>query len=71
MPDKSKSKSKKCFGCKHKLKLISYDCKCEHKFCINCLTPETHNCKFNYVEEQKKKLGTQLIKVIKPKIQVI
>lgn len=68
---KTKQKTKRCFNCNHKLKLMSYDCKCEHKFCINCLTPEIHKCKFNYIEEQKNKLKNELIRVIKPKIQII
>ena len=70
--DTTKPKTKsKCFNCKKKLGLLKYDCKCEHKFCVVCVLPETHNCKFNFVEEGKNQLESKLIKVVNSKIQII
>lgn len=42
-----------CANCKKKLKLLSFDCKCHKKFCINCFVPESHKCEFNYYEYNK------------------
>lgn len=70
--DTTKPKKKsKCFNCNKKLGLIKYDCKCEHKFCVGCVLPEVHNCKFNFVEEGKNQLESKLIKVVNSKIQII
>ena len=68
---KPKKKTSKCFECKKKLGLMKYECQCNHKFCIDCLQPEVHNCQFDYIEQNKSKLEVNLIKVIKPKIKVI
>ena len=70
--DTTKPKKKsKCFNCKKKLGLLKYDCKCEHKFCVVCVLPESHNCKFNFVEEGKNQLESKLIKVVNSKIEII
>ena len=70
--DTTKPKKKsKCFNCKKKLGLMKYDCKCEHKFCVVCVLPESHNCKFNFVEEGKNQLESKLIKVVNSKIEII
>ena len=34
----------KCFTCKKKLGMFSFDCKCCHKFCAKHRFPELHNC---------------------------
>ena len=68
---KALDKKYKCFNCKKILDLLRNDCKCDHKFCIVCVLPEVHNCQFNYVEEQKRKLKKSLPKVINEKIQII
>ena len=41
-------KKMKCFNCKKKLGLLKFDCKCENKFCANCVQPEIHKCLFKY-----------------------
>ena len=64
-------KKMKCFNCKKKLGLLKFDCKCENKFCANCVQPEIHKCLFNYIEEGRKQLESKLIKVVNTKIEVI
>ena len=68
---KQKKQKTKCFQCKKKLGLMKYECQCNHIFCIDCLHPEEHKCEFDYIEQNKNKLEKNLIKVIKPKIEVI
>jgi hypothetical protein len=43
-------------GCKKKLSLVDYACKCTKVYCAAHRVPETHECKFNYKEEHKKNL---------------
>ena len=50
------TKKPRCHLCKKKLKLLNFTCKCEHKFCSKCRYPSVHNCTFDYVAENKKKL---------------
>ena len=35
-------------GCKEKLRLIKFTCKCEKHFCIKHKDPETHSCNFDF-----------------------
>lgn len=36
----------KCDHCSKKVKLITFDCKCDYKtLCIKCKMPEDHSCK--------------------------
>lgn len=59
----------KCFICKRK-KLILTNCHCNNeKFCLPCLN--THKCSHDYLEENKKKLKKDLIKVCPLKIDKI
>ena len=48
-----KKKKKKCKQCNKKIKGMEYECRCGKKFCIGCLSPETHNCQFNYKQNGK------------------
>ena len=43
----------RCSFCNKKLKLISYSCKCEGKFCDKHRYTHTHNCT-NILEKQNK-----------------
>ena len=62
----------KCYHCKKKIKIVEYTCKCTtKKFCSKCSAPESHNCTFDFVEDQKQKLENKLIKVENKKLIVI
>jgi len=63
--------TKKCYYCKKKLKLINYECKCNHTFCSNCRLPEAHKCTFDFLKEGKEKLTVKLEKIINNKITKI
>lgn len=67
----SKIKQKKknrCAICKKKLGVLGFECKCKLMFCSEHLTPETHNCAFDYKNEQCKKLEKTLVKVVADKV---
>jgi hypothetical protein len=66
-----KKKKKKCKHCSKKIKGMDYECRCGKKFCINCLSPETHNCQFNYKQNGKNMLEKKLERVVNAKITVI
>jgi len=47
---------KRCYFCKKKLKMIHYDCKCDHKFCERHRLMQTHQCEYikqNSIEKRK------------------
>lgn len=70
--DKSKKQKKiKCAYCKKKLGLLGFKCKCNLMYCLEHLQPESHNCTFDYRQEQCKKLEKSLLKVINSKIPSI
>ena len=43
----------KCFKCKKKVLMIE-QCKCNNKYCLNCLPYFEHSCSFDYKEDKKK-----------------
>ena len=45
----------RCSKCKKKT-LLTFNCKCLGKFCMNCKIPEIHLCSFDYKKEQRDKL---------------
>ena len=47
---KKKKKPKRCQmkGCKKKLSITAYDCRCEKRFCNHHQNAESHNCTFDY-----------------------
>jgi len=65
-----KSKSERCNQCNKKLKMVSFTCKCELKFCVAHLNPHSHNCSYDYksekcklVEQNNPKLGSKMVKI--------
>jgi len=64
---------KKCQldGCKIKLKLTDYKCKCNKIYCTTHRFPETHMCTYNYKLDGSKILEKNLIKVNGTKIDLI
>jgi hypothetical protein len=67
----TKKKKKKCKHCNKKIKGMDYECRCGKKFCIACLSPETHNCQFDYKENGRNLLGKKLERVVNAKVTVI
>ena len=68
----NKSKSERCQHpqCKKKLKMMSFTCKCELKFCVAHQNPHSHNCSYDYktekcklVEQNNPKLGSKMVKI--------
>jgi predicted nucleic acid binding AN1-type Zn finger protein len=43
-------------GCKKKLGLLGFACKCEKQFCAAHRASEVHKCTFDFQEQQKKDL---------------
>ena len=59
-------------GCKKKLTLVDYACKCTKVYCAAHRIPETHQCSFNYKEEHKKNLLVHMgTAVTSKKIEVL
>lgn len=64
---------KKCMleGCSQKLGLTNMPCKCENTYCSKHRHSEDHDCKYNYKQNQKELLSTQMIKVAGSKIDKV
>ena len=56
--DVKKKPSKRCQlkGCKKKLSITAFDCKCEKRFCNLHIYSENHNCTFDYKSLYKQNL---------------
>lgn len=57
----------RCYKC-HKKSIFDYKCKCEHSFCISCISSFVHNCSFDYKNEKRKMLEEQNIKIVSEKV---
>ena len=55
---KKKKKPKRCQmeGCRKKLPITAYDCRCEKRFCSLHSNAESHNCTFDYKAFHRKNL---------------
>jgi len=67
---KPKPKSKKCNldGCSQKLGLTNMPCKCGESYCAKHRHSEDHACKYDYKQNQKELLSSQMVKVVGSKI---
>jgi len=56
--EKKKKKPKRCQlkGCKKKLSITSFDCRCEKRFCNFHKAAESHQCTFDYKSFHRKNL---------------
>ena len=68
--NKKKSKHERCYRCNKKLKMMSFTCKCNMKFCVAHQNPHNHNCSYDYksenckiIEKNNPKLGSKLTKI--------
>ena len=49
----------KCYYC-YKKNIYEFICKCGKQFCISHRYPEIHKCTYNYKENNKRKLQSEL-----------
>ena len=58
-----KKKKKRCQhkGCRKKLGLTSWNCKCGKKFCDKHHSAEIHSCEFNWEEDAKIRLTKTML----------
>ena len=58
---KKKKKPKRCQmeGCKKKLPITAYDCRCEKRCCNLHSSAESHNCSFDYKAFYRKNLESK------------
>jgi predicted nucleic acid binding AN1-type Zn finger protein len=59
---------KECHFCQKKLKLMSFQCKCENTFCLKHMNPIDHNCQFDFKLAHKKILTEKNPLIIPNKI---
>ena len=58
-------------GCVKKIKLIDYPCKCGNFYCKYHKNPETHNCSYDYKENNNKNQKIKELECKSNKIQKI
>lgn len=57
-----------CEGCKAKLLLTDFACKCTVRFCQSHRLPEDHRCTFDHRAAGKAVLKEQLVKAVNDKV---
>lgn len=58
-------------GCKKKLGLSAFSCRCDGYYCIEHRPDMKHGCTYNYKEEYKTYLSTTMNKVTSKKVDNI
>ena len=66
-----KEKKKRCGCCNKKLGLVTFPCKCGGEYCPVHRLSSDHNCSFDYREDSKKYLSSNLVKLTAKKIDVL
>ena len=51
-------------GCKRKLPLTAFTCRCNLLFCEHHRPPEEHNCSYDYYNENKSKMEANLSSIV-------
>lgn len=64
----NKQKKPRCPVCNKKLGLMVFTCKCDIRFCITHMQPESHNCTYDHKGIQREELKKQLPQVIANKV---
>ena len=66
-------KPKQCehIGCKKKLMLSDFACKCSKFYCLSHKHAEVHNCIFDFKASSHKLLEKQLVKTVASKVDKI
>jgi len=58
-----------CFFCKKKVGILRFYCKCNNIYCSKCRHPEDHSCNFDYKNNGRELLKTELVKVVPKKFE--
>ncbi len=68
--DESAKKKNRCelAGCRVKLGLTAFPCRCGHKFCASHRCSEAHMCSYDFHAEAQKLLSSQMSKVTGSKL---
>ena len=68
--NKNKLIKERCHYCNKKLKMIHFNCKCNHKFCEKHLNSHSHNCSFDTkkvksdeIKKNNPKLDSKIVKI--------
>jgi hypothetical protein len=71
--DETPVDKKRCskYGCRKKLGLTAFSCKCELSFCAIHRPAEEHNCTYNYKDAAKSQLETVMRSAVKDKLERI
>ena len=62
---------KRCEECKRKVGINGFLCKCNKIFCARHRLPFEHNCTFDHVAQEKKKIEKSNPKIVKQKFEKI
>jgi len=68
--NKEKRMINRCVKCNKKIGLTGFVCRCGGQYCALHRNENTHLCSYDYVEESKKRLEENLIKIDSRKLQV-
>ena len=60
-----------CNGCKAKLLLTDFACKCAIRFCQSHRLPEDHQCSFDHKAAGRAILKEQLVKAVNKKVEEV
>lgn len=73
MEPQTKQKPMRCCfdGCRVKLGLTGFPCRCGDYYCSTHRSDEVHHCPYDYKGEGLKQLSSMLVKVTGQKIDVI
>jgi predicted nucleic acid binding AN1-type Zn finger protein len=71
VPKKEQKEQKRCgcSGCKAKLLLTDFACKCSTRFCQSHRLPEDHACSFDHKGAGKALLKEQLVRAVNDKME--
>jgi predicted nucleic acid binding AN1-type Zn finger protein len=61
----------RCFGCKKKVGLLGFKCRCGFVFCSMHRIAEAHNCTYDYKAANRAKLEEQNPQIVSSKLQKI
>lgn len=66
---KKKSKRKRCHGCRKKVGLTGYTCRCGEVFCDTHRYADAHDCTFDYAADGRALLAKLNPKVVAAKLE--
>lgn len=58
-------------GCKRKLPLTAFTCRCNLYYCDQHRMPEDHSCSYNYFEENQKLMKSNLSSIVFTKSELM